>query len=308
VWERIFTSVNTEVKKKNAAAKKLFHGAVGLGAEVSRLREEGQPVPKTMRAMLKIADWLVFSKIRARLGGRIRLAASGAAPLGKDLARFYAAIGMPLIEGYGLTEGGVVCFNPTDSPKSGSIGKKMPGVELRLADDGELLVKSPALFSGYYNDPEATKAVLRDGWLYTGDIAEFDSDGYVYITGRKKELIVSSNGKKIYPAQIELLFKAEPIINQVVLIGDRLPYVTALVTVNAAEVAVSAEAEVKKAVARVNRRLAPFEQIRKFRIIERDFSIETGEMTPTMKVRRNRVLENHRKLVSELYMGKEEGQ
>ena len=308
VWERIFASVNAELKKKSAAARKMFHGAVGLGAEVSRLREEGKPVPKAMLALLKIADRLVFSKIRARLGGRIRVAASGAAPLGKELARFYAAIGMPLIEGYGLTEGGVVCFNPTDRPKSGSIGVRMPGVELRLAEDGELLVKSPALFSGYYDDPVATAAVLRDGWLYTGDVAEIDLDGYVYITGRKKELIVSSNGKKIYPARIELLFKAEPIINQVVLIGDRLPYVTALVTVNADEGPSSAEAEVKKAVARVNRLLAPFEQIRKFRIIERDFSIETGELTPTMKVRRNRVIENHRGLVSELYMGKEESQ
>jgi long-chain acyl-CoA synthetase len=250
----------------------------------------------------------VFSKIRTRLGGRIKVAASGAAPLGKDLARFYAAIGMPLIEGYGLTEGGVVCFNPVARPKSGSIGVRMPGVELRLAEDGELLVKSPTLFSGYYDDPAATDAVLRDGWLYTGDIAEFDADGYVYITGRKKELIVSSNGKKIYPARIEQLFKTEPVINQVVLIGDRLPYVTALVTINSAEVADSAETEVKKAVARVNRKLAPFEQIRKFRIIERDFSVETGELTPTMKVRRNRVLENHRELVSELYMGKEESQ
>ena len=236
------------------------------------------------------------------------MAASGAAPLGKDLARFYAAIGMPLIEGYGLTEGGVVCLNPVERPKSGSIGIRMPGVELRLAEDGELLVKSPTLFSGYYDDPAATAAVLRDGWLYTGDIAEIDPEGYVYITGRKKELIVSSNGKKIYPARIELLFKAEPVINQVVLIGDRLPYVTALVTINASEVATSAEAEVKKAVARVNRKLAPFEQIRKFRILERDFSIETGELTPTMKVRRNRVLENHRALVSELYMGREESQ
>jgi long-chain acyl-CoA synthetase len=308
VWERIFTSVHTEVKKKSAAARKLFHGAVGLGAEVSRLREEGKPVPKAMLAVLKIADWLVFSKIRARLGGRIRIAASGAAPLGKDLARFYAAIGMPLIEGYGLTEGGVACFNPIDRPKSGSIGKILPGVELRLAEDGELLVKSPALFMGYLDDPEVTAAVLRDGWLYTGDIAEIDSDGYVYITGRKKELIVSSNGKKIYPARIELLFKTEPVINQVVLIGDRLPYVTALVTINAAEAGISAETEVKKAVARVNRKLAPFEQIRKFRILERDFSIETGELTPTMKVRRNRVLENHRELVSELYMGREESQ
>jgi long-chain acyl-CoA synthetase len=308
VWERIFASINTELKKKSAAARKLFHGAVGLGAEVSRLREEGKPVPKAMLAMLKIADRVVFSKIRARLGGRIKVAASGAAPLGKDLARFYAAIGMPLIEGYGLTEGGVVCLNPTNRPKSGSIGVKMPGVELRLAEDGELLVKSPTLFSGYYDDPVATEAVLRDGWLYTGDIAEIDAEGYVYITGRKKELIVSSNGKKIYPARIELLFKTEPIINQVVLIGDRLPYVTALVTVNGAEPGSSAETEVKKAVARINRQLAPFEQIRKFRVIEREFSIETGELTPTMKVRRNRVLENHRELVSELYMGKEESQ
>ncbi len=308
VWERIFSSVTAEVKKRGAFSRKMFYGAVGLGAEVARLREEDRPVPKTMLSLLKIADRVAFSKIRTRLGGRLRLAASGAAPLGKDLARFYAAIGMPLIEGYGLTEGGVVCLNPLHRPKSGSIGVRLPGVDLRLAEDGELLIQSPTLFSGYLNDPAATDAVLRDGWLYSGDIAEFDADGYVYITGRKKELIVSSNGKKIYPARIELLFKSEPIINQVVLIGDRLPYVTALITVHAAESANSTEAEVKKAVARVNRRLAPFEQIRKFRILEREFSIESGELTPTMKVRRNRVLENHRGLVSELYMGKEESQ
>ncbi|MGA2212656.1 MAG: long-chain fatty acid--CoA ligase [Bryobacteraceae bacterium] len=308
VWERIFSSISAEVKKRGAISRKMFHGAVGLGAEVARLREEGRPVPKTMLALLKIADRLVFSKIRARLGGRIRFAASGAAPLGKDLARFYAAIGMPLIEGYGLTEAGVVCFNPFDRPKSGSIGVKLPGVELRLAEDGELLIKSPALFSGYFGDSTATEAVLRNGWLYSGDIAEIDADGYVYITGRKKELIVSSNGKKIYPARIELLFKTEPVINQVVLIGDRLPYVTALVTVNAPENAASTEAEVKKAVSRVNRQLAPFEQIRKFRILHREFSIERGELTPTMKVRRNRVLENHRELIGELYLGREESQ
>ena len=166
---------------------------------------------------------------------------------------------------------------------------------------------------------------MRDGWLYTGDIAEIDAEGYVYITGRKKELIVSSNGKKIYPARIEGLFKIEPLINQVLLIGDRLPYITALITVNIANAetlkgmqsgqdpsqvanAPAVHSEVQKAVARVNKQLAPFEQIRKFRVLERDFSIETGELTPTMKVRRNRVLENHRELVSELYMGKEESQ
>ncbi|HEX4593727.1 MAG TPA: long-chain fatty acid--CoA ligase [Bryobacteraceae bacterium] len=313
VWERIFASVNAEIKKKSAIAKKLFHGAVGLGAEVSRLREEGKPVPKWMQTSLKFAHRLVFSKVHARLGGRLRIVCSGAAPLGKDLARFYSAIGLPLIEGYGLTEGGVVCLNPIERPKSGSIGVGLPLTELRLADDGELMVKSPALFSGYYKDPVSTAAVLRDGWLYTGDIAEFDSDGYVYITGRKKELIVSSNGKKIYPARIEGLFKTEPIVNQMVLIGDRLPYVTALFTVNAANVeGLKGEepvlAEVKKAVARVNKQLAPFEQIRKFRVLEREFTIEKGELTPTMKVRRNRVLENHREVVTELYMGKEESQ
>jgi len=327
VWERIFASINAEVKKKNRLARNLFHGAVGIGAEVARLKEEGQPVPKWMQNMLKLAERLVFSKIRARLGGRLRIAASGAAPLGKELGRFYASIGMPLIEGYGLTEGGVLTLNPLDRPKAGSIGVALPGVELRLAEDGELLAKSATLFAGYYKDPAATAAVLRDGWLYTGDIAEIDSLGYVYITGRKKELIVSSNGKKIYPARIEGLFKAEPIVSQVVLIGDRLPFITALMTVNVtnaetlsgmepfkgrqpAEVAVAPPVltEIQKAVARVNKQLAPFEQIRKFRILERDFSIETGELTPTMKVRRNRVLENNRELVSELYMGKEESQ
>ena len=147
----------------------------GLGSEVARLREEGKPVPKWMQNTLKLAERLVFSKIRARLGGRLRIAASGAAPLGKELGRFYAAIGMPLIEGYGLTEGGVLTLNPLDRPKSGSIGVALPGVELRLAEDGELLVKSATLFAGYYNDPASTAAVLRDGWLYTGDIAEIDS-------------------------------------------------------------------------------------------------------------------------------------
>ena len=327
VWERIFASIHAEIKKKSALARRLFHGAVGLGAEVARLREEGKRVPKWMQNALKVAGRLVFSKIRARLGGRLRLAASGAAPLGKELSRFYASIGMPLIEGYGLTEGGVVTLNPLDRPKSGSIGVALPGVKLHLAEDGELLVKSATLFAGYYKDPVSTAAVLRDGWLYTGDIAEFDPEGYVYITGRKKELIVSSNGKKIYPARIEGLFKTEPIVNQVVLIGDRLPFVTALLTVNVGNaeslkgmepfqgrklnevvVAPPVVIEVQQAVARVNQQLAPFEQIRKFRILEHDFSIESGELTPTMKVRRNRVLENHRELVSELYMGKEESQ
>lgn len=303
VWERVYSTISTEIRKRPAAVRRLFYLGLGAGSKASALRQAGQPVPAMLKTSLRFFDRVVFNKIRERLGGRIRIAASGAAPLGKDLAEFYAAIGMPLIEGYGLTEGGVAALNPLDRPKSGSIGKMLPGVEGRLEDDGELMLRSACVFNGYYNDPEATAAVLRDGWLATGDIAEVDAEGYWYITGRKKELIVSSNGKKIYPSRIETLFKREPLINQVLLIGDRLPYVTALFTVNGTPD--ETRQAVEQAVKDVNKQLAPFEQIRKFKILERDFSIEQGELTPTMKVRRTKVLKNYRSLVSEMYMGKE---
>ena len=303
VWERVYSTISAEIKKRPAALRKLFYLGLGVGSEASRLRQAGKPVPATMRFSLKFFDRIVFTKIRQRLGGRIRIAASGAAPLGKDLAEFYAAIGMPLVEGYGLTEGGVAALNPLDRPKAGSIGKLLPNIEARLEDDGELMLRGATLFSGYYRDPEATAAVLRDGWLATGDIAEVDAEGYWYITGRKKELIVSSNGKKIYPARIEVLFKREPVINQVLLIGDRMPYVTALFTVNGS--AQETRASVEQAVKDVNKQVASFEQIRKFKILEKEFTIENGEVTPTMKIRRSRVLENYRTLVSEMYMGKD---
>ena len=303
VWERVYSSISVEIRKRPAPVRRLFYMGVGVGSEASRRRQAGRPVPAWMRASLRLFDRLVFGKIRERLGGRLRIAVSGAAPLGKDLAEFYAAIGMPLIEGYGLTEAGVVAFNPLDRPRPGSIGKLLPGVEARLEADGELSLRSPCLFSGYHKDPAATAAVLRDGWLSTGDIAEVDADGYWYITGRKKELIIASNGKKIYPSRIEVLFKREPSINQVLLIGDRLPYITALFTVNGSPA--ETRASVERAVKTVNQQLAPFEQIRKFKILEGDFSIEHGELTPTMKVRRNRVLENHRALVGEMYQGRE---
>ncbi|MGA3190398.1 MAG: AMP-binding protein [Bryobacteraceae bacterium] len=303
VWERVYATVSAEIRKRPAAVRRMIYTAIGLGAEASRRRQQGKEVPGWMRTSLRIFDRLVFTKIRERLGGRMRLAASGAAPLSKDLAEFYQAIGMPLIEGYGLTEGGVAALNPIARPKAGSIGKLLPGFEARIEEDGELMLRGGSLFSGYYKDPEATAAVLRDGWLATGDIAECDADGYYYITGRKKELIVSSNGKKIYPSRIEEMLKREPAINQVLLIGDRMPYVTALFTVNGRPE--EARSSVERAVKTVNKQLASFEQVRKFKILEQDFSIEKGELTPTMKVRRNRVLENHRGLVSEMYMGKD---
>jgi long-chain acyl-CoA synthetase len=215
-------------------------------------------------------------------------------------------------------------LNPLDRPKPGSIGKPLPGVDVRISDDGELLVKGPTLFSGYFEDPATTSEVLRDGWLHTGDVAHFDNDGYLFITGRKKELIVSSTGKKIYPSRVESLFKMEPLISQVLLIGDRLPYLTALFTINpvAAEGLKGMEewkgrpapemfqaapvlVEIQKTVARVNKQLAPFEQVRKYRVLGRDFSIEEGELTATMKVRRTRAMENFKEHIDELYAGRE---
>lgn len=323
VWERIYASVTTEIRKKPAAVRKLFYLGLGVGSEAARARAQGREPSARVKASLKFFDRVVFARIRERLGGRLKVAASGAAPLGRELAEFFSAIGLPLIEGYGLTEGGVLILNPLSNPRPGSIGRPLPGVEARISGDGELLVRGEMLFSGYFNDPEATAAVLRDGWLHTGDLAEIDRDGYVWITGRKKEVIVSSNGKKIYPAKIEGLFKLEPLVNQVMLVGDRMPYVTALFTIHAEAAATlglvppgtpleeaarapAVEEEMKRIVARVNRQLAPFEQIRRFRILDREFSIESGEMTPTMKLRRGKVIANLKEIISELYMGREE--
>lgn len=326
VWEKMYTTVLSELKKRPAVAKKIFYGALGLGAEAAKYRQARKALPGWMKRLLRIADKLVFSKVRERLGGRIRVAACGAAPLGKDLAEFFAAIGMPLVEGYGLTEAGILSFNPLELPRPGSVGKALPGVKLRLAEDGELQVQTPCLFAGYYRDEAATRSVItEDGWFATGDVAEVDDEGFWYITGRKKELIVSSNGKKIYPSRIENLFKMEPVVNQVLLVGDKKPYVTALLTLNVGQVqslegmkdlaerpmAEIVEAEpvakaVQSAVSRVNKQLADFERIRRFKVLDREWTIEHGELTPTMKIRRSRVLENHKALVSELYLGRED--
>ncbi len=326
LWERIYSTICTEIRKRPAIAQKAFYAAVGLGLAAAKYRRQDKPVPFRIAGPLRIADRLVFTKIRERFGGKLRVGVSGAAPLGTELAEFYEAIGMPLTEGYGLTEGGVAAFNPIGRAKPGSIGKPVPGMDVRIAEDGELLMKGPCHFSYYYKDPETTAQVLRDGWLHTGDVAHIDSEGYIYITGRKKEMIVSSNGKKIFPSRVENLFKFEPLISQVLLVGDRLPYLTSLFTIHPAVAetldgmdswlgrpycdltsAPPVVSEVQKIVNRVNKNLAPFEQIRKFRILPRDFTIENGELTATMKVRRQQVIENFRDQVDLLYAAKNEG-
>jgi long-chain acyl-CoA synthetase len=325
VWERMYASITTEIRKKPAVVRRLFYTGLGVGQEIVRARQLGRSPSPFARASYGFFDRMIFSKIRERLGGNLRLAVSGSAPLASGLADFFMAINVPLVEGYGLTEGGVICLNPLDRPLPGSIGKPLPGVEFRIAGDGELLIKAETLFDGYFHDPEATAAVLQDGWLHTGDIATIGDDGYVRITGRKKELIVSSNGKKIFPARIESLFKLEPLVAHILLVGDRLPFVAALITLNPAVASsipnlesgtkattaglarsAAAQAEVKRIVQRVNKQLAPFEQIRKFRLIDREFSLEAGELTPTMKLRRKQVLENFREEVEQLYAGRDE--
>lgn len=325
LWERIYTSICTEVKKKGGLAEKIFYWALGVGLTALDCRLADKPVPRHIQLAQKLADRLVYQKVRDRFGGEMRLAASGSAPLGRDLARFYLAINFPLMEGFGLTEGGITALNPLDRPKPGTIGKLLPGASMKVAEDGELLVSGPMIFSGYYKDPAASAQVLIDGWVHTGDLASVDEEGYFSITGRKKDVIVNSNGKKVYPSRIESFFKMETLINHVLLVGDKLPYVTALFTINPqiaealpgmesykgkeyAEVATApaVHAEVQRAVNRLNKELAPFEQIRRFVILDRDFTVEGGELTATMKLRRARVIEKFRSEVDKLYEGKEE--
>jgi long-chain acyl-CoA synthetase len=309
LWERIYQSIVAEIKKKPPFVQKLFHGGLGLGIKARELTWAGQSVPPWVSVPLGVVDKVIFSKVRARLGGGLRIAVSGSAPLGKELASFYQAIGINLIEGFGLTEGGVTHLNPIERPKVGSIGKLFPGAEAKLMEDGELALAGGTVFTGYFKDPEATAKVFADSWLLTGDIASVDDEGYWYITGRKKEILVASNGKKIYPARIESLFKSEPALSQVVLVGDKRAYVTALVTMNAAAVEQAgrdAEAIVRDAVKEINRKVEAHEQIRKFKILPREFTIEEGEITPTMKVRRGVILSKYEAEVAEMYAGKEE--
>lgn len=309
LWERIYQTIVTEVKKRPPVVQKLFHGGLGLALRAGELKRDGKSVPPWIAIPLSWADSIIFTKMRERLGGQIRVAISGGAPLGKDLCLFFRAIGIPLVEGFGLTEGGVTHLNPLSKPRIGSIGQLLPGVQAKLMDDGELAIGGDTVFSGYYKDPETTSRVLIDGWLMTGDIASVDSEGYWYITGRKKEILVASNGKKIYPNRIEGMFKDEALISQVVLVGDKRPFVTALFGLNPAAVEVAVEPveeTLRRAVQAVNRKVESHEQIRKYKVLNRELSIDQGEMTPTMKIRKAVVIEHFEAEINEMYAGKEE--
>ncbi|HEY9870678.1 MAG TPA: AMP-binding protein, partial [Candidatus Obscuribacterales bacterium] len=269
-----------------------------------------------------VADRLVFRRIRQRLGGRVRMIISGGAPLLPNIQQFFTVVGLTVVEGYGLTEtaAAITCNDP-QAIRPGTVGKPLNGTEIRIADDGEILVRGPSVFAGYYRNEEETRQAFRDGWFLTGDLGELDAEGCLKITGRKKDIIVTAAGKNVAPQRIENLFADEKLISKVVVYGDRHSYLTALITLKADELLAFGQAnalgvssvaelarhplvraEVERAVRARNKQLAGYEQIKRFHILEDDFTIEAGELTPTFKVKRQALAEKYKGLIEQLYL------
>lgn len=309
VYEKIQQKIISVVESKPPRQRQLFYWALGVGDTVARLREQKRMVPPHTLLLHQFADRVILKKVREQLGGKLRGMFTAAAPIDVEVIRFFWAIGIPLLEAYGLSESaGASHTNLPEDYRIGSVGKPIAGLECKIAEDGEILMRGPSIFKGYLNKPEETREMLdEEGWLHTGDIGKIDADGYLYITDRKKNLIITAGGKNVAPAASELLIKREPLVSQVVVLGDRKPYLVALVTLAPDVVAqekLDAEqvhARIAKAIENANTQLARYEQIRKFRIVDREFSIESGEMTPTMKLKRNVIAQHHAHLVEEMY-------
>ena len=308
VLEKVHTAVSANFAAATGVKRRLIDWALGVGEEVSALRQRQEPVPASLAFKHRLADRLVYSKVKARLGGRLRAAISGGAPLAKEIAEFFHVIDILILEGYGQTEETTASnVNRPNQFKFGTVGPAIPGIDVTIAEDGEILIKGPTVFAGYYKDEEATRAVLPgDGWLHTGDVGEIDEDGFLTVTDRKKDIIVTAGGKNVSPQNIENLLKAIPWVSQALVIGDRRPYLVALLTLDPDEVSKldgrqAAETLVAGAVEGVNADLASFEQIRRFEILPRDFSPEEDEITPTLKLKRRVVEENFATELENLY-------
>jgi long-chain acyl-CoA synthetase len=319
IFEKIYTAATASVEKEGGLRKRIFDWSIAVGKrfhEAERRRGAGP----LLRLQYALADRLVLAKIRNLFGGNLRVAVSGAAPINPDILRFFDAAGVLVLEGWGMTETSTAATIATpDDFKFGTIGKPFPGVEVKIADDGEILVKGPNVFKGYYKNDEATRETIVDGWLHTGDIGEFDADGYLKITGRKKDIIITAGGKNITPANLEAEIKQHPMISQCVVIGDRRPFLVAVVTLDPEEAAKFAEekgvdpatphedervrASIQAHLDQVNQKFARVEQVKKFEILPRDFSQEGGELTPSMKVKRNVVAQKYADEVDALYAG-----
>jgi long-chain acyl-CoA synthetase len=308
VYEKVHANALGEIERAGGLRTRIGLWALGVGARTSRARRDGARVSGLLALQERVADRLVFAKVRERLGGRLRVGVSGAAPLSTDVMEFFHALGVPVIEGYGLTEtASSATVNEPGNFRIGTVGRPVEGAEIRLADDGEILIRSDAVFAGYYKEPDATAAALTDdGWLRTGDVGELDEDGFLRITDRKKDLIITAGGKNIAPQNLENALKASRFVSQALVVGDRRPYVTALVTLEEAEIASSGRDPrqlVQELVDEVNRDRTRVEQIKRFVILPRDFSQEEGEVTPTLKLRRRVIHEHFADEIEKLYAG-----
>jgi long-chain acyl-CoA synthetase len=319
-FEKIHARIVADVEAAPEKERERFNDALDVGRRISRLRQARQEVPGELRTEFDVDASAVLKKVRDYFGGCIRLATSGGAPLPLEVAEFFDAAGLPILQAYGLTENICVAFNHADNHKFGTVGPPMPGCEVKIAADGEIMVRSEMMFSGYYKAPQQTAEMFRDGWLLTGDIGELDEDGFLKITGRKKELIVSSTGKKISPALIENMLKEHHLISHAFVYGEGKSYLVALITLNPAEAAEFTRANeiagrsnnlagsesmhklVQKMIEEVNARVSTSESIKKFAIVERDFEIEKDEVTPTGKLKREIVTAHHRDLIESLYL------
>jgi long-chain acyl-CoA synthetase len=305
VYEKIHANAVGEIERAGGLKRAIGRWALRVGARSSELRRSGRQLPPLLRAQVALADRLVFSKVRDRLGGRLRLGVSGAAPLGVDVLEFFHSLNMLVIEGYGLTEtSSSLSVNDPDEYRFGTVGRAVEGCDVRLDEDGELLVRSDTIFSGYYKDPDATAAAFTDdGWFRTGDVGAIE-DGWLTITDRKKDLIITAGGKNIAPQNLENALKASRFVSQAVVIGDRRPYITALITLDPLELQGADQDPqelVQGIVDDVNRDRVRVEQIKRFTVLPRDFSQEEGELTPTLKLRRKVVHEHFADEIDQLY-------
>ena len=321
VYENAHRRILNRVESASAVRQRLFRWAVGVGKRYNDRDRRGERIGPWLRFRHRLADRLVLSKVRAGMGGRLGLAISGGAPLPEPIADFFQAMGVWIVEGYGLTETSTVTHvNRLDRYRVGTVGLPLDGVECRIADDGEILIRGANIMKGYYKDPAATReAIAEDGWFHTGDVGRIEEGGFLRITDRKKDLIVTSGGKNVAPQMIENHLRTEPLISQAMVWGDRTSHLVALVTLDRDEVARWAEKEgvelageedpaadsrvaayLRQRIRERNRELAPFEAVRDFRILPGDFSTDTGELTPSMKLKRRIVLERHGELLEEM--------
>ena len=319
VYEKLQARVLENVAQASPLRQRLFRWALRVGGACGAAARAGARPPLADRIGYPLADRLVLSRVRERTGGRLRLVLSGGAPLPVPVAEFLFAVGIPVLEGYGLTETApVLTLNPEDAPRLGTVGKALPRVELRFADDGEILVRGPNVMRGYYGKPEATAAALEGGWFHTGDVGRLDEGGYLVITDRKKELLVTASGKNVAPQPIEQQLRRSPLVGEALLVGDRRPFVAALIVPDgaalAAAVGAPADADRSALVSRedvrrrfdaiidaVNAELPRHEQIRKYALVPAELSVATGELTPTLKLKRRVVAARWRDEIEALY-------